>query len=162
MADAVKVTGLEDLKRAVDELSADMRKKVVIGALKDAAKPIVAAARAAAPVLKTPDPRRTPGLIRDRIGVFTSKIFKGQDGVLGVMVRVKQNKGKRIRGTKIKVRALQQDPFYARFLEVGTRNMTARSFLQPAANQNFAAAVEIFKKKIAERIAKANKRTKSK
>ena len=59
MADEIKVEGLADLKAAVEELTADLRKKVIVGALRDAAKPIVAAAKAAVPVLQTPSPYRS-------------------------------------------------------------------------------------------------------
>lgn len=147
----VKVTGLEDLRRAVEELTRDLRKRVVIGALKDAARPIVQAAKGNAPV-KT-------GLVRRRIGVYTSKVFKGQGGVIGVMIRVRPEKGKRVKGTRVRVRIKQNDPYYSKFLLQGTKKMAKRDFLTPAAAAGWAGALEIFKQRLAERIAKANRRT---
>lgn len=146
----IRVEGLEDLRIAVEELTADMRKKVVIGALKDAAKPIVAAAKAAAPFKS--------GLVRSAIRVATSKVFKGQNGVIGVYVGVRKEKGRRIKGTKIRVKIKQNDPYYWKFLELGTKKMAARPFLRPSAEANFAHSIDIFKQKLGERIAKANKR----
>jgi HK97 gp10 family phage protein len=155
----VQVKGLDDLKRAVEELTADLRRKVVIGALRDAARPIVAAARANAPILRTPDARRTAGLVRRNIATFTSKRFKGQGGVIGVYISVRKNKGRRIKGTRVRVKALQSDPFYWKFLELGTRFMPAMPFLRPAAEAGWQGAIDIFKQRIAERIRKANTRT---
>lgn len=142
--------GLEDLRVAVEELTADLRKKVVIGALKDAAKPIIKAAQAVVPV-------RT-GLVRKNIASFTSKLQKGQNGVIGVYVTVRKNKGVRVKGTKVRIKVLGQDPFYWKFLELGTKKMAARPFLRPAAEANFQQSIEIFSKAIKTRIDKANKR----
>ena len=146
----VRVDGLDDLRRAVEELTADLRRRVVIGALKDAARPIVLAARAAAPV-KT-------GLLRSHVGVYTSKIYKGQGGVIGVMIRVRPAKKHRVKGTRVRVVVKQDDPYYAKFLLKGTKKMAKRDFLTPAASAGWPAALEIFKAKLAERITKANRR----
>lgn len=152
MAEEIKVEGLADLRVAVEELRQDLRRRVIIGALKDAAKPIVRAAKGAAPV-KT-------GLVRSSIGSATSKVFKGQSGVLGVYVRVRKVKGRRIKGTRVRVVIAQNDPYYWKFQELGTRRgVRARHFLQTAGQSNLNQALEIFKTKLAERIAKANART---
>lgn len=151
MAD-VKVAGLEDLKRAVEELTADLRKRVIIGALKDAAQPIVKAAKAT-----TAFNDRT-GSVRRNIRVAASKVFQGKNGVIGVYVNVRVPKARRIKGTKLRVKAKQNDPYYWKFLELGTKKMRAHPFLKPAAEANFTAALDIFKTQLAARIVKANKR----
>lgn len=143
-------TGLADLQKAVEELTADVRKKVVYAALRAAAKPILESARSKVPI-KT-------GLVKSRIRVAASKVFRGQNGVLGVYINVRPEKGRRVKGTKVRVKVKGGDPYYWRFLELGTKHMRARAFLVPAAEANFTAALDIFKEKLAARIAKANQR----
>jgi len=105
MAEVLRVEGLKDAKAALDALTKDIRRKVVRGALRDAARPFVQAARANAPV-------RT-GLLRKRIGTFTSKIKRGQNGEVGVYVKPRASNA--ARRAKIK----SADPFYYRFQEIG-------------------------------------------
>jgi HK97 gp10 family phage protein len=105
MAEMLSVEGLKDAKAALDALTKDMRRKVVRGALRDAARPFVQAARANAPVLT--------GLMRKRIGTFTSKLKRGQNGEIGVYVKPRASNAAR----RAKNRAL--DPFYYRFQEAG-------------------------------------------
>lgn len=154
MADGVTVrlTGIDDLKRAVDALRNDLRKKVVRGALRDAAKPIVAAAKANAPVLRKATKYRTPGLLRKSIVVRSSKVFNGRNGELGVYISVRGKKGAR-RGARS-----ADDPFYWRFSEFGTRKMAKRPFLLPAFKSQAGAALRIFQSRLKERIDQANRR----
>lgn len=87
-----RTEGLADLKIAVEALKQDLRKRVVRGALRDAAKPMVAHARANAPSLKSTSRFRTPGLLKRSIKVFNSKQFSGRNGTLGVYIAVRGNK----------------------------------------------------------------------
>ncbi len=112
MAEIVSVEGLADAKRALEELSRDLRRKVVRAALRDAARPIVAQARANAPV-------RT-GLVKRRIGVASSKLKRGQGGEIGVYIRPRASSLAR----RTKNRA--QDPWYYRFQEAGFHAVGSR------------------------------------
>lgn len=105
MTEFLRIEGLADAKRALDALSNGMRRKDVRGALREAAKPIVQQAKANAPV-------RT-GLVKKRIGVSSSKIFKPSRGIVGVYIRPRATA--LARRTKL----TSQDPFYYRFQEAG-------------------------------------------
>ena len=146
----ITVRGIEDMKAAVEALTGDLRRKVVIGALMDAARPIVKAARALAPYKS--------GLVRSRIAAARSKIYRGSNGTIGVFIRVRPEKATRIKGTKLRYRIKQNDPYYAKFLEGGTKKMAARPFLGPAAEAHFAASAQIVIDRISERIELANHR----
>lgn len=117
MADGVSinVAGIEGVGKALDELSNDLRKKVVRQALKDAAKPMMQLAKAKAPVLARATRRRRPGVLRSNIRVLSSKINNGKEGVIGVYLTVKSTRGAR-RKTPI-----TGDPFYFPFVEGGHR-----------------------------------------
>lgn len=105
MAEYVKLDGLADAKAAIESLTKEMRKKVVLRALKVAAKPMVSAAKANAP-FKT-------GLVRNRIRVFVSKLKRGPKGEIGVYIKPRISAGAR------KSKDRSQDPFYYRFQEAG-------------------------------------------
>lgn len=149
MAEDIQIKGIPELRKALADLEADLRRKVIIGALKDAAKPIVRAAKSIAPIGKT-------GLLQRSIISATSKRLKGQAGVIGVYVSVRKVKGQRVRGTKIRLIAKGTDPYYWKFQELGTKFVRAKHFLENAGESNFAQAVEIFSNRLDERIKKAN------
>jgi hypothetical protein len=181
MAEAtLSVSGLAQAERALNELAADMRRKVVLAALRDAARPLVLAARQLAPVLKTPRPRRVAGTLKRNIRAITSKKHRGQDGLLGIYISVKASK------RDLKNAPITGDPYYWRWLEgghaivrrsrrVGTRygkalnsvtlrarrraaadNVKPYPFLGPAFASRSDAALRVFERRILERIAKAN------
>lgn len=154
MADTQRIHGLDDLNRAIKELAADLRRKVVRAALRDAAKPIQRAAVANAPVLKKPHPYRLPGTLRKSIQIKSSKVFNGQNGEIGVFVSVSKRKGL---GGKASARN-PFDPFYWRFQEFGTARHGRQSFMEPAFKANTPKAIQIFQAKLKARIDKANKR----
>ena len=160
--------GLADTKRALEALTKDLRRKVVRGALRDAAKPIVKAARANAPV-KT-------GLVQKRISVATSKIKRGQNGELGVYIRPSATRLAR------KTKLTSQDPYYYKFQEAGfhavgrrkvgggrkaraerikasgARFIPGKAFLGRAFETQQRAALDIFQAAIKKRIDLANQR----
>lgn len=124
----VKVSGVDDLGKTLDALDADLRKRVVIGALRDAARPIVVAARANAPVLKAElrsvagrkkriraTSNRIAGTLRRNINAFASKIYKGQRGVIGIYVTVRASR------RDLKNAPVTGDPYYFRWVEAGHR-----------------------------------------
>jgi HK97 gp10 family phage protein len=155
MADGVyvRLDGLADLARAIQELRADLRRRVMRAALRDGARIILRAVKADAPVLKKPHPYRIPGTVRNSLTVRTSRLRKAAAGELGVYIKP------RFRGLGGRRSSRNPfDPFYYRFLEDGTRKMRARSFIGPAFAAHKDAALALITRRTAERIAKANTR----
>lgn len=151
---AEQIEGLADLKLAIKDLAADLKKKVIRGALRDAAKPIQKQAVATAPVLKKDATYRLPGTLKKSILTKASKRFKGQDGEIGVFISASKRKalgGKRSARNPF-------DPFYWRFLEFGTVKQRALRFLTNAFNANSSQSIRIFQDRVKTRIDKANKR----
>jgi HK97 gp10 family phage protein len=171
----VKITGIDDLKRALAEITPQLRKKVLLGALRKAARVVSGAAKAAAPVLSVAHPYRTRGLVKRKISVRTSKIAR-RAGDVGVFVNVRPAPGakykttrssfvgiKTVRRTLVKAsqRGAQSatDPYYWRFLEFGTKKMRARPFLRPAADK-LPEALAVFEREVIPQIEKMNARKK--
>ena len=129
MADSVKVTvnGIDELKKALAALPGKLRRKVLVKALRAGAREVQKSARAAVPVLATPNAYRTKGLLKRKISVRVSKESR-RAGDVGVFVNVKPApKGQR--GAKSKL-----DPFYWRFVQFGTKKMTAKPFMEAGAD----------------------------
>lgn len=163
------VEGIADFNKALLELKQDLRKRVVRSALRAAAKPIIAAAKAAAPV-------RT-GLVRSRVVVTASRLATRR-GEIGVYIKPRSAKGVR-KGSKL-------DPFYFQFSITGfhatggrkiyggkllrARNLAGqvkagrarfipgRDWLGASFNAQSGAALRIFQEKLKQRIDAANKR----
>jgi HK97 gp10 family phage protein len=154
MAESYKIEGLDALKRSINELTADLKRKVVRAGLRDAAAPIAKAARAKAPVLKKDHPYRLPGTLKRSIITKASKEFNGKNGEIGVYIAVRKRKGL---GGKAGARN-PFDPFYWRFQEFGTQHHAAQPFMGPAFDANSARAIDIFKARLKTRIDKANAR----
>lgn len=171
MADGVefKLEGLEKAQAALTELASDMRRKVVMGALRDAGKPVAAAAKLFAPVLAQATSRRVPGTIRRSIGVFRSKRYKAANGQLGVYISVRASRAQRRRAP------ISGDPFYFFIVSMDhktrskgatkalrrkaaiARTVAGKPFLGPAFRQEGANALRIFEQRILARIDAANK-----
>lgn len=124
MADEITVTvrGIDELKAQLKAIPDKLRRQALRNALAAGARVVRDEAKRNAPVLKQPDPRRTPGTVRDAIRVRTSKQARA-DGNVGVFVNVRPLTGKQI--TKFKASsgrngaANPNDPFYWRWLEFG-------------------------------------------
>lgn len=160
MADGflVRLQGIDDLKRALDEASSAIRKKAVRGALREAGKVIQAAARSAAPVLASPTKTRRPGTVKRNIVVRASK-FARKDGNEGVYVSVRGIKGAaRVKRFGKAGASNPNDPYYWRFVEMGTRKMAARPFMRSAADSKGKEAVDAFMRSVVPQIEKLNKR----
>lgn len=158
MAEIITVNGLADAKRALEALTKDLRNRVVRGALRDAAKPIVQQAKANAPV-------RT-GLVKRRITVNASRLRKKARGEIGVYIRPRATA--LARRTKLR----SQDPFYYKFQEAGfhatgrsklknsrnARFIEGKAFLGSAFESRRQSALAIFQAAIKRRIDEANRR----
>jgi HK97 gp10 family phage protein len=158
MADSlnVKLVGLDELKRALSEASVTIRTKAVRGALREAGKVIQVAARAAAPVLAVPTRRRTPGTVKKNIVVRASK-FARQAGDEGVYINVRGIRGRaRVKRLGKAGASNPNDPYYWRFVEMGTRKMAAHPFLRPAASNKGQEAINKFMQSVVPQIEKLN------
>lgn len=160
MADEVliRLDGVDELVRVLRAAPDKIRKRAVRAALRKAATVIRNDARARAPVLQSIIPYRKPGTVKRRISVRTSK-FARQAGDEGVFIGVRPLRGKADTRRYGKASAKNpNDPFYWRFLEFGTRKMTARPFLGPAARAKGAEAIQTFLRETVPQIQKLNNR----
>jgi len=145
------VRGIPEMKAAFSDMTAALRKRVLRNALSAGARVVRDDAKRNAPVLAAENmtaPYRKPGTVRQAIRVRTSKASR-RAGNVGVFVNVKPA-GPGQRGAKSK-----NDPFYWRFLNFGTRKMSARPFLTNAANK-LPEALRIFESAVFKFIARAN------
>lgn len=117
----VRIRGLDELKAQLRAIPEKLRRRALRNALAAGARIVRDEARRNAPVLRTPDPRRKPGTVRDAITVRTSKQAKA-NGDVGVFVNVRPLKAAQIRAYKAKggkAASNPNDPFYWRWLEFG-------------------------------------------
>jgi HK97 gp10 family phage protein len=177
------VRGIPELRAELMAIPAKLRKRALRNALAAGARLVQATARLRAPVLKLSTYSgasafrrgvRKPGTLRKAISVRTSKI-SSRRGDVGVFVNVRPAKGdtfKTVRSsflgikTKTRVRVKRgkrgaqspNDPYYWRFLEFGTKKMTARPFLGPAAKSKGEEAVRMFLRESLPAIEKLNRK----
>lgn len=146
----VEVKGLDELKRKFEEIPKALRRRVLRNALASGARLVRDEAKRNAPLLQSilKAPYRNRGTVKNAIKVRTSKLDR-RAGNVGVFVNVKPA-AKGQRGAKSPT-----DPFYWRWLEFGTKKMSARSFLQPAADK-LSQALTSFETSIATWMTKIN------
>jgi HK97 gp10 family phage protein len=156
------------LKASLNSLPDKLRKKVLMSALRKGAAVVRKAARDATPVLQTPTPYRTKGLLRKKLSVRVSRVSKAA-GNVGVFVNIKPAEGTQytkhnILGVKYKtVKRVSQrgarsplDPFYWRFVNFGTKKrnrLPAAKFLEAGAAA-LPQALEIFEREVVPAIEK--------
>lgn len=136
MADEIKISGLQEVQKALYSYSQQLGDKVVIDALKLGANVVKKEIQRTAPVYKgAPSPRIQSGTLRKGFKVSKSKIFsaKRYDGKLGVYLTLKKGKG----------RGDLKDPFYGKFLESGFRNKQGLKFIDAAYNSKKEAAATL-------------------
>jgi HK97 gp10 family phage protein len=127
-----EVKGLKELDAFLATLPEEIQRSMLAGALRDAAKPIMDQAVINVQNLFGGSPRSS--------GVLASHITRSKYKRTGLAARVNVTL-KRPRGQAAKAarvingvrKPYGEDPFYGRFLEFGTKNMRARSWLRPAA-----------------------------
>ena len=132
--EVIRISGLEDAQRALAELPRKLRFGAVRKALRASGRVIQTEARARAPVLQTATKYRIRGLVRRSIAVRASRLARRR-GDVGVYVTVRRLTGKQIAAGEAAgfgAGRNPRDPFYFRFLELGTRRMAARPFIGPA------------------------------
>ena len=150
--EVVRIEGMDEFKRKLAEVPKAMRKRVLRNALAAAAREVRDVAKRNAPVMTLGTslkvPYRKPGTVRDAIRVRTSKADR-KAGDVGVFVNVRPAKAG-ARGAKN-----PNDPFYWRWLEFGTKKMSARPFLQKSISA-LPKALGIFEQRIAKWVNETN------
>ena len=148
-----KVTGFDHLAAQLREIPRAMRVRVLRNALAAGARLVRDEARRQAPILQLRNarPGRKPGTVRRAISVRTSKADR-KAGDVGVFVNVRPAPGAKFR-KGVKVRASQRgannqnDPYYWRWLEFGSRKLRATPFLR-AGSRRLPQALEVFKQQL--------------
>lgn len=152
------------------ELPRRMDRKILNAGLLAGAALVRDEARVRAPVLRSQDPRWTPGAMRRAIQAVQIKASRAQyAGEVVVNVRkltqaqISAFKKKQARrGRRISSRLNPRDSFYWRFVEFGTAKDRAQPFLRPAfetkKQQAVEAAVKVFAERIQAEIEKQNRR----
>ena len=151
----VKIAGVEDVKKALRDLPAKLRKRALLNALRAGARVFRDEARRLTPVAVVPVRRkgaviRQPGTVRKAIVVRTSKAAR-RKGDLGVYVNVRPAKG----GQRGKYSPT--DPFYWRWLEFGARGKPGVQMLQRAVSRA-SEAVSKFGQVLGPQIERLNKK----
>ena len=161
MADGidVKLEGIDALNKALADATKQIRTKAVRSALRKAGQIISKEAKTSAPILKAPTKTRKAGTVKRNIAVRNSK-FARQAGNEGVFIGVRPLRGSRQKKLGKAGAKNPNDPFYWRFLEFGTKNISARPFLQKAADSKGAQAIKTFMDSVVPQIEKLNAKVK--
>lgn len=139
MADlTIEIKGLSELKRALEQLPKELAGKILAKSVKDAADLVRDQARQFVARGKLQVQRSTVSY-RDRQSTDARAIYN-----VGVTMKKKWPRRYRVRGSiriagvKVlknpfrKISDVQHPAYWWRFLEFGTRKMSAKSFLRPA------------------------------
>lgn len=140
----MKIEGVPELVATLQGIVPKLRRRALRNALSAGARIVRDAARvnrrtstAGSPLIRLDRSLYTRGSVERAINVRTSKLAT-RAGDVGVFVNVRPLK-RGAAGGKTKLgragRSNPNDTFYWRFLEFGTRFMSARPFLQPAAGR---------------------------
>lgn len=147
---SVRIEGLAELARALKELPQRIARNDLQAATMAGAAVIREDARIKAPVYTGPvaEGHPPPGTLRKAIiAKGIGELSTPTSRVVYVLVRhgkAFQHVGKK---------GINRDAFYWRFVEFGTRKMSARPFMRPAFEAKKLEAIEAIKTKLAERIA---------
>lgn len=147
MADGIeiKLRGFDELAKQLRELPEKLAQKALDASLKEAAKPMLAAAKANAPVLAQNTVRRRAGTLRRSIRLKSFRVRGSLNR--GITIGVRKLTNRQVRGNKLAAAASRRrlgvrissnwnDPFYWYFVEHGTKKMAARHFLQRALKEH--------------------------
>ncbi|MBS1170026.1 MAG: hypothetical protein H6R01_944 [Burkholderiaceae bacterium] len=138
MATLQNITGLDALKKALEELPKNIGKNVLRGAVNAASTEFKKEAVARAP--------SDTGILKKSI---YQKQIREKSSATQQTFYIGVRAGKRAKTTK---KGQKLDAFYARFVEFGTSKMAAKPFMRPAFEAKKLAAIEKFKEYAAKRI----------
>lgn len=157
---SVKIEGLDALRRALRMLPAEIQKNELAKATRKGAQVTQKAAKAKAPTLQKPDPRRKAGTLKKAIRATAGKRM-GSVGTAFVYIRMLSKKaiakfkaGQRALGKRIKGSDNPDDPFYWGVLEFSSSSKKARPFMRPAFEQTKVDAANKIKDALREGIEK--------
>lgn len=147
MKTTVKVEGLRDLGAALQELGADVARRVVF-----------AAALSAAQVVRKEASQRAPrSAAPHRVGRGGPVVQPGNLAKGIATKRLKRSAGKAEYEVRWKAKK-KGDPFYGLFQEFGTANQPAQPFMRPAFEATKEQALAAMQERLKRRIDLANKR----
>lgn len=158
----IQLSGFKELAKQLRELPEKIARTEMDKALREAAQPMLKAARRNAPVLPYSTTQRRAGTVRRNIRL---KIFRVRGSLnRGISIGVRRLSTQQVRVNKrvarvskrrlgVNISAYFNDPFYWYFLEKGTVKMFARRFLENAFTANRDQFLERFKLILGGRIA---------
>ena len=149
MAEIHKFEGFRELEENLKKLGREVHEKGVKRMMSRAAVTMRDDARRRAPVLQEPDERRKPGTVRNAIHIwrkrgteFAVTYYVGVRGLSRKAISLfKKNNARG--GKAASASANPNDPFYWRFVELGTSKRAAQPFLRPAFEAQKFAAVRV-------------------
>lgn len=133
----VKVVGLREWAQKLAELGHGMLERGCVQAMGVGANVMRDAVKRFAPVLQRPDPRRSPGTLRDAIHAMRSRNTRFTASfVVGVKLlsqaAISKFKGARAKaGKRWSGKFNPNDPFYGPILELGKTQRTRHPYLKP-------------------------------
>lgn len=162
MTPTVKVTGINELRKALSRLPVELQRASETTALREGMKPVLKSARSNA--------GRSKGskLLQKSIGLTVRKGRRGITARVGARTGFKKSlgmkiarktKGKRVKGQLYE--AFQDPTKYAHLVEYGTSHSAAKPFIRPAIDSNANAINEGLAKGYEKGLAKAVAKVKS-
>jgi len=150
MAEVEVKVDMGHLLKKLRKLPEKVRKNVIVGAVRAGAKPIVEEAKKNAPV-------RT-GALRDSIGVKKMRT-RDKNIVLFTISPMRKSIAKHFRanGVRWSIKG-EVDPYYAHFVEFGTKKMAAHPFMRPAYENKGEEAIDAAREYMRKRIDKELKK----
>ena len=147
----VKIFGLEQLKKALNQLPVEIQQKALRSAVSASAKVVVDAAIAKAPAGDTGNLKKAIYRYRSRSGSGTG----GETYLVGV------RKGKKAYANTARNRRLNRvgkkytvegEAYYWRYLEFGTVKMQAKPFMRPAFEGSKSRILDVMKERLGKAI----------
>jgi len=127
----VKITGLDEFQKVLDRLAPAVSKRLLRKAMRNAAN-----------VWREEIVRRAPRLAKHKQGGTNPKKWRYAGELAGLIGMKSSTPGNEMEGT-VRVGPTRR-PFWALFLEFGTRKMRARPFIRPAYESKKAAVLAKF------------------
>jgi HK97 gp10 family phage protein len=132
---AIKITGINQLRRTIDRLPAELKKRAEVPVLRAGAKPINQAAKRKVNVGN----EEFPGLLKKSLGIVVKKVKGIYSARIGARTGFKKSLGTKIarktNGKKVKGQpydAYKNPTQYSLMVEMGTRHSAPRPFIRPA------------------------------